>query len=506
MFRNNITKHGSIALVAGAMVAIPLVPALTSSTVIERVYTTDADFNEGSFNNVAPGAQGEIQLDRKTGPFNFLWVTLWNQGTIVKIDTETGKVMGEYLTAPVVASPRTTAVDLRGDVWVESHEWADGRWNGSVTHIGLAEHGQCVDRNGDGFIRTSTGLGDVLPWTDIEGGAGTSPMTRSEDECVLSYTPVLTGMPLDHVSIDPDNNVWVGSTAGSFTKIDGRSGRIMQTVQGFEVGGLGGLIDGSGVLWSASPSGLLRWNPESGDPIGYGQYPSYQLCIDGMDNLWSTNFYDNTIDKLSLEGKALGSFDHGGEHGQGCVADRNNDIWVGHADALGGFSVGHLRNDGKLLDVIPLSSGPTNVALDAEGMIWATNYHRYEVARINPSSGELLSTVYVGDTSNSFGDITGSMLQSRPMAGTWTVVFDSGVEGAKWNKVMWTAEVFDEDDVKVSAASSADGISFGPAQIVKNRKALEIEDGRFIKVSAILSRDAGGMTPVLKDLTIRAIK
>jgi sugar lactone lactonase YvrE len=55
-------------------------------------------------------------------PFNFLWVLISNMNTIVKVDTDTGKILGTYRTAPEGASgyPLSTAVDSDGSVWCVS--------------------------------------------------------------------------------------------------------------------------------------------------------------------------------------------------------------------------------------------------------------------------------------------------------------------------------------------------------------------------------------------------
>ncbi len=56
---------------------------------------------------------------------------------------------------PPFRNPSRSTVDANGGVWTGNRdEWGNGL--GSVVHIGLKELGQCVDRNGDGKITTST--------------------------------------------------------------------------------------------------------------------------------------------------------------------------------------------------------------------------------------------------------------------------------------------------------------------------------------------------------------
>ena len=50
------------------------------------------------------------------------------------------------------------AVDRSGSIWITKSGMS------RVVKIGLPENNQCVDRNGDGRITTSTRKGDVLGW------------------------------------------------------------------------------------------------------------------------------------------------------------------------------------------------------------------------------------------------------------------------------------------------------------------------------------------------------
>lgn len=65
-----------------------------------RVYTLNSDFDEGSVINVVHSVPDQLQLDDTTRAFNFIWVAVSTKGTMVKINTETGAVLGEYRTAP----------------------------------------------------------------------------------------------------------------------------------------------------------------------------------------------------------------------------------------------------------------------------------------------------------------------------------------------------------------------------------------------------------------------
>lgn len=491
----------------GAVAGSPPPAAAAAVGGRSRVYTLDADFDEGAYNNVVHKIADQLQLDDTTTPFNFMWVAVSTKGTIVKIDTETGKVLGEYRTAPIgqPTDPSRTTVDKRGNVW------ATNRAGSSVVHVGLVENHQCVDRNGNGRIDTSTGLGDVLDWS---GGTAQG----AQDECILHYT-LVRASGTRHVSVTEDNDVWVSGIGGRyFDLIDGDTGAIVRQEPAVGYGGYGGLIDRKGVIWSARP--LLRWDTSKPLTGGNGgnwsgqNHDSYGLCIDGAGNVWNTSLSGNQIRKFAASGALIGTYAHGASTAQGCVVDRNDHVWVAHS-LLGPRTVGHVKNDGALVGTVQVGNGPTGVAVDARGKIWVTNYHDETVSRIDPNGGPIgpdgsthvgavdLTTIKLGGNLYNYSDMTGSTLQGAPNAGTWSVLHDSQQAGTPWGKVTWTAKVTGDGFVRVSATSSPDGVTFGPPENVTSGVDLGVADGRFLKVAVAFQRSGAGVTPILYDLTVK---
>lgn len=481
-------------------------------TFTSRTYTLDADFDEGSLVNVAQGVPNQLQLDDTTQTFNFIWVAVSSKGTVVKIDTETGAILGEYWTSPAgqPKDPSRTTVDQNGNVW------ATNRAGNSVVHIGLVENGQCVDRNANGVIDTSTGYGDVRAWLNTNGANTNGGVTLAADECIIHYTKV-NSSGTRHVSVTRDNDVWVSGTGGRrFDLIDGRTGAIKRAEPSVGYGGYGGLIDRNGVIWSSRP--MLRWNTalpltgaSGGNWRGYG-HDSYGLCIDSLGNVWNTALDGNRIYKFAPDGTLIGTYSHGNYYAQGCVVDRNDDVWVAHSLYTG--SVGHLKNDGTYVGKINVQSGPTGVAVDAKGKIWSTNHNSGTVSRIDPSLGPVgadgvtkvgavdFTTPYLGGSLYNYSDMTGSTLTGAPGAGTWTTVFDSRIPGAEWGRIGWTARVCGDGLLTVSVASGEDGTTFGPAETVANGADPSVANGRYLKVSVSFKRASSGESPVLYDLSV----
>lgn len=164
-----------------------------------RTYTRNADFDEGELFNVHHDVPDQLQLAGKAKLFPFINVAASLRGTVVRIDVNTGQVVGEYLTAPDrrQKNPSRTTVDFEGNVWVGNRDERGFSVplspGGSVTKIALVIGGMrcdstgkpdssgeylkppfsyctAVDRNGDGLIRTSRG--QQYPSLEKHGACG----------------------------------------------------------------------------------------------------------------------------------------------------------------------------------------------------------------------------------------------------------------------------------------------------------------------------------------------
>ena len=306
------------------------------------LYTTDADFNQGtlvSVNHDAP-LNDQLQLDSITKPFPFINVAASGRGTVVRANTETGEIIGEYRTAPEGRglNPSRTTVDLFGNVWTANRNEVgeiDGVLHGAVVKIGLIVGGTrvdssgspdsaggylappfgystCIDRNGDNLIRTSQGLGNILTWPDITDGIGGADglVDDADDECILIYQRLPDAEQARHVSVDADNNVWVGGypfEQRRFYKLDGATGAILDSFDSRNIGcgGYGGLIDGNGILWSVGGP-LLRYDPATKSGSCIHEY-GYGLGIDTNGYIWMS-LWDGGIVKIAPDGTIVPGF------------------------------------------------------------------------------------------------------------------------------------------------------------------------------------------------------
>ena len=259
-----------------------------------RTYTTDADFDEGQLVNVnhdTPG-HGQLQLNPKVMPLPYIWIAASARGTVLRINTETGAIIGEYLSAPAGRGrdPSRTTVDLNGNVWVGNRAEADGG-RGSVVHIGLRDNGQCVDRNGNGVIDTSKGLGDVRAWSNSGNADGSGGVSTAADECIIDYVRV-NGTLVRTVAVDRNNNVWIGGYGNRVHDLlDTNTKTILRTIRP-SCGGYGGLLDSKGVLWSADfeAGALLRFDPATGAQMCISVQGGYGLGVDSAGYIWHSRY------------------------------------------------------------------------------------------------------------------------------------------------------------------------------------------------------------------------
>ena len=369
----------------------------------ERTWTLDADFDEGTTVNLNHDPEhDQLQLNDFAKPFRYINVAASARGTVVRVDTDTGEIVGEYKTAPEFRglNPSRTTVDIYGNVWTGNRNELEED-KGSAVKIGLIVGGTrcdkdgspnsegdyvklepdkltyntCVDRDGDGLIRTSRGLGNILDWPDNTDGAGGADgiVEDAVDECILVYQRLPGAPGIRHVSVDRENNVWIGGHPPDadghyyptmFHKMNGDTGAIIDSFDaseetGFGCGGYGGTIVnnnfdqllGNDILWSASiyQDKLLRYDLSTGEGRCIDIEGSYGIGIDNDGFIWNGMHGPNTITKINPN---TGSYeigfpvDTGGKAPRGVAVTADNTVWAANTNSN---TVTRLDSVGKLL-------------------------------------------------------------------------------------------------------------------------------------------------------------
>lgn len=311
---------------------------MDSSSTSGQVSAADPD--TGSSTSVeepcAPGAPGT--------DFSYLWVANTTEGSVSKIDAYSATELARYYTDPVqsgAASPSRTSVSLDGRFVVVSN-----RDTGSITKI-AANEVDCVDRNGDGVIQTSTDKSVLLPYAEEECVLWTTKLTMNNHQ----WGPRGTTFGLPEWNADTcayeNEKVWVGymitATQAQMARIDSDTGMVEATV-------------------------------DIPDYPLYESYSPYGAAIDPDGNVWTTSVYSRTafrIDAKTLEVKRWESPDQDFHYGM--TIDAEGRVWFANYNGHGGVSF--FDPVTEQWKVIPGTTGNLfrSVAADDQGNIWVSN-------------------------------------------------------------------------------------------------------------------------------------
>ena len=319
--------------------------------------------------------------------YSFIWISNSPENTVSKINTMTLVEEGRYNTGPN-GDPSRTSVNLKGAVAVVNR-------SGGVTKI-AAVVDDCIDKNKDGVITTSTGKNDVKPW--------------GQDECVLWNAPLPPASrpaawtsgekldPNDECSPLVNEHVWVSAPQGGDARVyllNGETGAIINQVLipgangglGIYGGGVDANNDFWGVTYSAGPLVHVRYADFTYETIPLPGFSggAYGFTVDSKGRSWIGG-WDNSLIRYDPQTKQWTQTS--GIPGQynglsrGMNEDENGDLW---AAFLGfGGPQGILRvdtdtatfvemiDDAKLVGV----NTPTGASIDVTGKIWMVDQYK----------------------------------------------------------------------------------------------------------------------------------
>ena len=509
-----------IVIVLGLLLALVAVPA--QAAVPSRTYTLDADFAEGTLVGVEYiTVPDQLQLTEEAVTLPFIWVPN-NEGTISKVNTETGNETGRYWVSGIAgSSPSRTTVDLQGNCWVGC------RTAGTVVKVGLFEGGQWIDRNNNSICDTSQDLNndgditgaEILPW--------------GEDECVLYEVVLIPGKEGTYVpgtyvggydiaywgtsprglAVDASNNLWAGTwNSQKYHYINGTTCNISNTIDVSTWGhfAYGAVIDGNGILWSARLSShVLRLNP--GDltypetqTISLGH--TYGLGLDYQGNLFvGGGGWLSKIDTENLTNPLM--WTKSAKTVRGVVCTDDNNVWVAGANTTGGYAgVSRYDNDGNWVTTIDGFNAPSGVAVDAAGKIWGCNINDTYLHRIDPGTNtiDLSKSIVNSGGHYSYSDMTGIVSRTiTTKIGTWTVDFDSEKADMPWGTVSWSSLEPDGTSVTVQVRSSNDKVTWSGWEAATSGVVLSATpDGRYLQIETTLQTTENEVSPILYDLTV----
>ena len=525
---NNKTTRRGVAVFMAAVIIVSLLAVMPATAIPFRTYTVDADFDEGTLVGVEHRTvHDQLQLNQTATTLPFIWVPN-QEGTVSKIDTETGDELGRYWISPPglgITKPSRTTIDLEGNCWVGV------RSAGTVVKIGLFEAGNWVDRNGDGVCQTShdtNGDGDITGSEILGWGA---------DECVLHEIFLKPGVEATRVpgatphtsadydtgqlstsprslAIDASNNLWTARyNPAKYFYVDGDTGAILRSVNieshfGSD-GPYGAVIDSNGILWTSGQGTdkLVRLDPsdDSTSDLLLGHF-SYGLGLDDNNHLFVSGWTDSKLSRINVSTGTMEWTKNGPHKARGVACTSDGDVWVA---STSGNKVYRYANDGTYKAEIPVGNGPTGVAIDSNGKVWSCNLNDPDVKRIDPASNSVDLTKSVsGSTGHySYSDMTGIIARTITTdIGTWTVDFDSEEADTPWGTVSWNISEPAGTSVTVRVRSSDDQATWSSWETASNGVALSsTPNGRYLQIETTLQITSGDVSPILYDLTVRTV-
>jgi len=517
--------------------------------------STGFQVNADSSNGLLLSPEGALALVLKPPRerMQFLYVANAKEGTVSKINTQTGREEGRYLaalekpgsrnraSAPIreKVQPSRTAVDFNGDVWVANRGYdpldaVDTKaYQGTVTKIA---HDNCPDLNGNGKVETSrdvSGDGKIDPADPLE-------FLGDSDECILFTVNVgrFGGLPralaLDGGGVDVrKSNAWVGNyNEMKFYKLDGDDGHVLTEVP-VGIRPYGAAIDSNGMLWATENKAatgnawfdfgiLVSVNTLTGKAgnavsLGWTCTGSYGIAIDQKSRVWVGGGwgFNGACRYDPSDGSIFPVILSDPGRGRGVAADASGNVWLAlDPEGKPGSLVSFKADTGAERRVYRFAQdGVTTigVGIDFDGKVWGVNQGSDTTCRVTPGSGEV-RCFPTGKGPYTYSDFTGFALQNitAPM-GRYRKIFQ-GCPGGEthWTQLGYDAQIPDGTQIEVYVKAGGDLATLQNARRVGPFSSSPVDlssnpniQGEILWVEVVLSTQKQGVTPVLKSLSVQ---
>jgi len=507
---------------------------------LTQVYTLDGDFNLGTLSGVVTNSD-QLELSPTPTTWPYAWIANAGEGTISKINTQTGREVGRYFAGPPdgggfhwYLSPSRTVIDKDGNCWVANRVSAPD--TASVTMI-VIDGGD--DRNGNSIIDTSTDLNsngiiepaEMLPW--------------GQDERVKRHYQVgnLAGDQARGMVIDKSGKLWVGlSVSLSLIQLDpnlpiatyapnqppAMPTPILNVFTGRYPYGLA--LAPSGLIYMSTlstwafefdpgvASGGTILGPALTDSIDHSPAANYGLAVDKDCNVWFASpshprciRWDTAANTWSVSGPGAPA------PGRGITIDFNNNAWMTSGDPT--FPVVRYNNTASptVFGVYPTTADwPIGIGVASDGNL-IVSPSMGDWAKVNSTTGALMPLAgpqLTGLGPYTYSDFTGSLQAlSALQQGTWSVITDGLSPSIVWTLVGWTPSTPPGTSIQIQArvAQTLPLLALASWTTIGAPGPLGSPmPGRYIETRATLQRANEGcspafVTPILYDLTVQAV-
>lgn len=290
--------------------------------------------------------------------------------------------------------PSSVSIDSQGKVWVANYFGIASLFTNTGTAVFptgitgnglLNSYGGAVDVNDTMWVANEQSAGTV------NNGLGSLTLLNTGGTAVAQYTSGGLNFPIA-VAFDTSGVAWVADYGNSHITLLSSNGSPLSSPGGYTAVNL----EFPSAIATDSKCNAYVANQSSNtitrvlaDGSGFtdfivGKGPA-SVAIDSADNVWSANFYADSVSLVSSEGTLLSGSEYtgGGMNAPRAIAvDGNGNAWVAseRSSSLAEFAAASSGNAGQLLSP---SSGwgtdakliePYSLAIDAAGNIWVSNY------------------------------------------------------------------------------------------------------------------------------------
>jgi hypothetical protein len=498
---------------------------------------------------------------------DFLWivnvaestVSKWNAATNTEIaryrvGISSGQCLGSCCHNNGCNMPSRVVVDGNGDAYVANRGFG---MQGTVTKI-AGDRSECVDRNGNGMIDTSSGPMNVLPY----GAGGTGVST---DECVLwtvnvgASNAVLRSITVDRGdAMRPNGYIWVGGfNDRSVYRLDPVDGRVLNTgAPGtLAVQPYGAVTTRDGRVWFTSlggttiqpvnavglTSGTAIAAPIVQATVNVPGISQYGPAADANGRLWFNDVsniygYDPATDR-STRVTRPGSVS---SQTLGITVDANgNVVWgvtVGsnvHAARMPvtAFVPGPDRNTPGVIPAtaveivapgLPAAGGDTPlsaIGIDRRGDIWIASYGTSSRLFKIATDPMRTSGSFTGpNRTYSYSDFTGSVRRTSIPQGTYSRTFDLSCANPRVGNLVvdGTFPAGTLSTLSIKTATTAAGLSMATPIAVATLPPLamsydldaifrsaSIVPRQFVQLTIVMRQSEGGAVPIMRNFNFR---
>lgn len=422
---------------AGSGTTDPTVASMTGTGSTTDTPTTDTPSGSGTVADDSTSTGGESSSSgagdestttgREQGcepqgeqvvEFSYIWVANSSDGTISKIDTDSGVELGRYIVRPDRnGNPSRTSVNRYGDVVVANR-------SGGITKV-FASVEDCQESNGMPGIQTSSGPGDVLDWGIEECIAWHTEINHDNNRPVAWQNGVLNEETCEFEGVNLYTAYLDTGVDGTveIAQLDGDNGMVIDTIPMPEIARLthgfyGAAIDTEDNAWFSQLQGgqLVRVNAadnsvdtwDVGDNYGYGI-----TVADGY--VWVCGRGTHRFDPVAETWDTVQTIDPGAYiHTGGCMGDGAGVLYRGTHDRVVGIDTNTLATTVELTAQLAGDDYIWGVAVDFDGFVWAiprNATHAYKLDPANPAN-PLVLTVEGLINSYTYSDMTGFSLFS----------------------------------------------------------------------------------------------